>query len=151
MILNKTRYKIKWNMKSAKKKKYINIYSKFSTIFFFLIKQSPSILYCIHKNYQRYLRQKSQRTPFDRSSNTGGNIFSRTSFQWKSTNPRRPISTPDNYPRTMYPTIGIHLGPRLPTYFDLLACRGDWAPPLSCRDIIPFCNSIFFEPSSIFF
>lgn len=54
--------KIKYNMKSAKKKKYIKIKifqsldacSKFFTT---LIKQSPNILYCIHKNYQKYLKE----------------------------------------------------------------------------------------------
>lgn len=51
--------------------------------------------------------------------------------------PRRSISNLDNYPRTMYPSTGIRPKPRLPGYyFDLSACRGDWAPPLSCRDIV---------------
>lgn len=114
------------------------------------IKQFPNILYCIHKNYQRYLRQKSQRTPFDLP--TQQEIFSREPVSSERAPSQEAHFDSDNYPWTMYPTIGIHLGPRLPTYyFDLLVSRGNWAPPFSCRDIIPFCNSIFCELSSAFF
>lgn len=75
----------------CKEKKIFQSLDACSKFFTTSIKQFPNIPYCIHKNYQRYLRQKSQRTPFDLPIQPG-NIFSRTSFQWKSTNPRRPIS-----------------------------------------------------------
>lgn len=58
----------------CKEKKIFQSLDACSKFFTTSIKQFPNILY-IHKNYQRYLRQKSQRTPFDLP--TQQEIFSR--------------------------------------------------------------------------
>lgn len=59
----------------CKEKKIFQSLDASSKFFTTSIKQFPNIPYCIHKNYQRYLRQKSQRTPFDLP--TQQEIFSR--------------------------------------------------------------------------
>lgn len=75
-------------MKSAKKKKYFN---RLFQIFHYFNKTIPQYSLLYPQKLSKISSPKISKNTIW-SSNTAGNIFSRTSFQWKSTNPRRPIS-----------------------------------------------------------
>lgn len=77
-------------MKSAKKKN-ISISWCLFQIFHYFNKTIPQYSLLYPQKLSKISSPKISKNTIW-SSNTAGNIFSRTSFQWKSTNPRRPIS-----------------------------------------------------------